>query len=42
MYRAGKRAQGIASERPLAVGAAALAIGAAVAVCVPYLRKKTY
>jgi hypothetical protein len=42
MYRAGKRAQGIASERPLAVGAAALAIGAAVAVCVPYMRKKTY
>ena len=39
--RAGKSAQSIASERPFAVGAAALALGAAIAVCVPYLRKKT-
>jgi len=40
LRRAGSSAQNMARERPLAVGAAALAIGAAVAVCIPYLRKK--
>jgi ElaB/YqjD/DUF883 family membrane-anchored ribosome-binding protein len=40
LRRAGKSAQSMASERPLAVGAAALAVGAAIAVCVPYFRKK--
>jgi len=37
--RAGKRAQSFASERPMAVGAAALALSAAVAA-LPYLRRK--
>ena len=40
LRRAGSSAQNMARERPLAVGAAALAIGAAVAICIPYLRKK--
>jgi len=39
LRRAGSSAQSLAREQPLAVGAAALAI-AAVAVCIPYLRKK--
>jgi ElaB/YqjD/DUF883 family membrane-anchored ribosome-binding protein len=41
LRRAGNSAQSYARERPFVVGAAALAVGAAVAVCVPYLRKKT-
>jgi ElaB/YqjD/DUF883 family membrane-anchored ribosome-binding protein len=42
LRQASSSAQSMARERPLAVGAAALAIGAAVAFCIPYIRRKWY
>ena len=42
LRKAGASAQTVARERPMAVGAVALAVAAAVAMCVPSVRRRIY